>query len=113
MIQYHDSRIPLSELVLGFLNALQLSSASSYILSLFYITHMFLINRASEARVVSAYYHIMIAPTLGRVSSILPGIRFNQDVIDSSFTESQQHRDFNVWMREVLLFAGEIERIFN
>ena len=48
-------------------------------------------------------------PTVVRVSSRFPGLRYSEYDEDSLFAEDGQQRDMNVWKNEILMLAGEVK----
>lgn len=58
----------------------------------------------------SWYNHVFDVP-LKMASSAVPGIKFNRNVVDKSYTLSKDsRRDMNCWMNDRLVVAGEVKR---
>jgi hypothetical protein len=56
---------------------------------------------------VTQQWYQTLFGSIDYVSSIIPGLTVNQNVVDASITKPKLKRDLNIWLQERLLVAGE------
>lgn len=68
------------------------------------------VSKASEDMLGVLWQNVLVDSSIKVASSILPGLRINKNVMDSSITVKDKRHDLLLWLCERLVVAGELKR---